>query len=80
MPKICAILWLMPITITYIIDIEILDKRQVRLASTNMERKAVKRGLERLTQDIKVVEFVTDASTSVKALLGMYNTHRTLTS
>jgi hypothetical protein len=41
----------------YIIDIEILDKRHVGLASTNMEREAVKRGLERLTQDIKVVEF-----------------------
>jgi ribonuclease HI len=63
----------------YIIDIEILDKRHVGLASTNMEREAVKRGLERLTQDIKVAEFVTDASTSVKALLGMYNTHITLT-
>jgi hypothetical protein len=58
----------------YIIDVEILDKRHVGLASTNMEREAVKRGLERLTQEIKVVEFVTDASTSVKALLGMYNT------
>jgi N-acetylglucosamine kinase-like BadF-type ATPase len=62
----------------YIIDIEILDKRHVGLASTNMEREAVKHGLERLTQDIKVVEFVTDASTSVKALLGMYNTPITL--
>jgi hypothetical protein len=63
----------------YIIEVEILDKRHVGLASTNMEREAVKRGLERLTQYIKVVEFVTDASTSVKALLGMYNTHITLT-
>lgn len=63
----------------YIIDIEILDKRHVGLASTNMEREAVKRGLERLTQDIKVAEFVTDASTSVKALLGMCNTVNTCT-
>ena len=59
----------------YIIDIEIVDKRHVGLASTNMEKEAVKRGLERLTQKINVVEFVTDASTSVKALLGMYNTY-----
>ena len=59
----------------YIIDIEIVDKRHVGLASTNMEKEAVKRGLERLTQEINVVEFVTDASTSVKALLGMYNTY-----
>ena len=59
----------------YIIGIEIVDKRHVGLASTNMEKEAVKRGLERLTQEINVVEFVTDASTSVKALLGMYNTY-----
>lgn len=58
----------------YIIDIEIIDKRHVGLTSTNMEREAVKRGLERLTKDSKVVELVTDASTSVKALLGMYCT------
>ena len=63
----------------YIIDIEILDKRHVGLASTNMEREAVKCGLERLTQDIKVAEFVTNASTSVKALLGMCNTVNTRT-
>ena len=44
-----------------------------------MEREAVKRGLERLTQDIKVAEFVTDASTSVKALLGMCNIVNTRT-
>lgn len=56
---------------TYIIDIEILDKRHVGLTSNNMEKEAVKRGLERLiADDVKVVELVTDASTSVKGLLG----------
>ena len=33
----------------------------------------MKHGLQKLAQDIKVVELVTDAFTSVKALLGMYN-------
>lgn len=55
----------------YILDIEILDKRHVGLISTNMEREAVKRGLTNLSEDqVKVVELVTDASTSVKTLLG----------
>ena len=55
----------------YIIRIEILDKRHVGLISANMEREAVKRRLEKLKNDnVKVVEFVTDASSSVKTLLG----------
>ena len=55
----------------YIIGIEILDKRNVSLISTNMEREAVKQGLEKLKDDnVKVVEFVSDASTSIKALIG----------
>jgi ribonuclease HI len=36
-----------------------------------MEREGVKRGLENLNADhVKVVELITDASTSVKGLLG----------
>ena len=56
----------------YIIDIQIVDKRQVGLVSTNMEREAVRRGLENLCLNVNVVEFVTDASSSVKTLLGEY--------
>jgi hypothetical protein len=56
----------------YTIGIEILDKRHVGLISTNMERKAVKQGLDKLKNDnVRVVEFVTDASSSIKALLGL---------
>ena len=54
----------------YILDIEVLDKRHVGLISTNMEKEAVKRSLDRLQKDVKVVELVTDASTSIKSLLG----------
>jgi hypothetical protein len=57
----------------YILDIEVLDKRHVDLKSTNMEKEAVHRSLDRLRNYLKVVELVTDASTSVKALLGMLN-------
>ena len=57
----------------YILDIEVLDKRHVDLKSTNMEKEAVHRSLDRLRNDLKVIELVTDASTSVKALLGMLN-------
>lgn len=54
----------------YILDIEILDKRHVNLISTNMEKDSVQRSLNRLREEIKVLEFVSDASTSVKALVG----------
>ena len=56
----------------YILDIEVLDKRHVGLISTNMEKEAVLRSLNRLTTEIKVAELATDASTSVKALMGIF--------
>ena len=37
-----------------------------------MEKEAVQRSLDRLTKEIQVAELVTDASTSVKALMGMF--------
>ena len=63
--------FLMEVESNYILDIEVLDKRHVGLISTNMEKEAVRRSLDRLTKEIQVVELVTDASTSVKALMGM---------
>ena len=54
----------------YILDIEVLDKRRAQLISTNKEKEAVKRSLNRLQQEVKLVELVTDASTSLKSLLG----------
>ena len=61
--------FMMETTSNYILDIEILDKRHVGLTSTNMEKEAAQRSLDRLKQELKIVEFVTDASTSVIALL-----------
>ena len=62
--------FLMEVESNYILDIEVLDKRHVGLISTNMEKEAVRQSLDRLTKEIQVVELVTDASTSVKALHG----------
>ena len=62
--------FMVEINSNYILDIEVLDKRHVGLISTNMEKEAVKRSLDRLEKDVKVVELVTDASTSIKSLLG----------
>ena len=48
------------------------DKREVGGKSPNMEREALFRCLTQLTKHIQVKEIVTDASTSVKVLLGKY--------
>ena len=60
----------MEVNTKYILDIEILGKRHVGLVSTDMEKEAVRHGLDRLSEGVKVCELVSDASTSVKALLG----------
>ena len=62
--------FIMEVESNYVIDIEVLDKRHVGLISTNMEKEAVARSLDRLNKDADVVELVTDASTYVKALFG----------
>ena len=46
------------------------DKREVEGKSPNMEREACFRAVKQLSQRISVGEIVTDASTSVKAMLG----------
>ena len=62
--------FIMEVESNYILDIEVLDKRHVGLVSTNMEKQAVRQCLDQLEKELKVVELVTDESTSVKALLG----------
>ena len=62
--------FLVEVNSNYILDIEVLDKRHVGLISTNMEKEAVKRSLDHLQKDVKVIELVTDASTTIKSLLG----------
>ena len=62
--------YLMESTSEYIIHVEVLDKRHVALASTNMEREAVKGSLAKTEIDFSIIELVTDASSSIKKLLG----------
>ena len=58
--------FLMELTLGYILEIEVRDKRHVGLASTNMEKVA----LTRLQRVLNVVEVATDASSSIKKLFG----------
>jgi solute carrier family 8 (sodium/calcium exchanger) len=59
----------------YILHVEVVDKRHVGLVSTNMEREGVKKSLQKLQDDLHIVELVTDASTSIKKLLGIKKLH-----
>lgn len=60
----------MEITSNYILEIKVRDKRHVGLSSTNMEKEALKNALRRLSNVLKVVELVTDTSSSIKKLIG----------
>lgn len=62
--------FLMELTLGYILEIEVRDKRHVGLASTNMEKVALKNALTRLKRVLDVVEVATDASSSIKKLIG----------
>ncbi|XP_068738401.1 uncharacterized protein [Montipora capricornis] len=62
--------FLMEMTTGYIIDLEVLDKREVELKSVNMEKKALEIILQRIKHVLKVVEVVTDASASIKKMMG----------
>lgn len=62
--------FLVEIDTNYILHVEMLDKRHVGFVSTNMEREGVGRSLNKLQEHLHVVEFVTDASSSIKKLLG----------
>jgi len=62
----------MEVTTNYILEIEIRDKRHVGLSSTNMEKEALKNALSRLSAALNVVEVATDASSSIKKLIGKY--------
>ena len=61
--------FLMEMTTGYIIDLEVLDKREVELKSVNMEKRALQNILERITHVLTVGEVVTDASASIINIL-----------
>ena len=62
--------FIMEVTSKYILQVQIVDKRHVGLVSSNMEVEGLKKSLKKLQEDLNVVELVTDASSSVKKLLG----------
>jgi len=53
-----------------ILEVEVLDKRHVEMKSSTMEKKALKNSLSRLASTVHVAELCTDASTSIKKLMG----------
>jgi hypothetical protein len=52
-----------------IVDLEIIDKREVGGISTNMEVFGLRKLLERIVGKLVINEFVSDASTAVIALV-----------
>ena len=64
--------FLMEVTSSYILECVVLDKRHVGMSSTNMEKEALRNALNRLSAVVKVVEVATDASASIKKMMGKY--------
>ena len=54
----------------YILEVEVNDKRHVNLVSVNMEKNALHSALQRLRGILNAVEIVTDASSTIKKLIG----------
>ena len=64
--------FLMEVTSSYILECEVLDKRHVGMSSTNMKKEALRNALNRLSAVLKVVEVATNASASIKKMMGKY--------
>lgn len=62
--------FLMELVSGYILEVEVQDKRHVSLASSKVEKQALQNALQRLQRSLSVVEVVTDASPSIKKLIG----------
>lgn len=62
--------YLMEMTTSYIIDVEVMDERQADMRSANMEKEALLKILRRLRDILHLVELVTDASASIKKTMG----------
>ena len=55
-----------------IFDMVVVDKREVGLKSTNMEKKGLIRGLEQIHKEgVNVVEIATDAHSKITKMLSM---------
>ena len=54
----------------YIVHLECLDKREVGVKSPCMEKEALKRAIQKLTNIVNLREVVTDASSSIIKMMG----------
>ena len=63
----------MDVMTLYIIDLEVLDKRETNMKSVTMEKQALQNILLRLRRLLMITEVVTDASASIKKLIAMIN-------
>ena len=57
-----------------IIELQVVDKREVDLKSVRMEKLGHQRALAALKGTVNIVELVTDASTSIAAMMCQYLT------
>ena len=64
--------YLMDLTTSYIIELEVLDKRKTNMKSVMMEKQALQNLLQ-LRRLLMITDVVTDASASIKKVVGMIN-------
>lgn len=62
----------MEIIISYIIDVEVMDKRQVDMRFVNMEKEVLIKILRRLKDILYLVELVIDVLVSIKKVMGNF--------
>jgi len=60
-----------------IIHVATIDKRQTNWNSNIMEKEGFIQTVDKLTQEIKVVEFCTDAHVQIGALLSKWSNNKT---
>ena len=63
----------MDVTTSYIIDVKVLDKRETNMKSVMMEKQGLQNIPLRLKRLLTITKVVTDASASIKKLIGMIN-------
>ena len=64
--------YLMDLTTSYVIELEVLDKRKTNMKSVMMEKQALQ-NLLWLRRLLTIPDVVTDASAGIKKLVGMIN-------
>ena len=65
--------YLMDLMTSYIIELQVLDKRKTNMKSVTMEKQALQNILLRLRRLLTITDVLTDASASIKKLVGMIN-------